>query len=328
MNRWMAGTSYRALMAADGPTSAPSDPAATAATAPTAAASSSPGSVVITSSSETAPAVTSASTSQSDPGKTADNAPKTESTPSLLAAADAAKREGAPPTETTKTEPAPPPDAKAKPHTGYGKTPEVKPEPGKAPDGTDAAPKEADAKPPPAPVYEAPKLPENVKLDDKLLGAFDKKVGEFELAHKVDHAAMHAFRQEVINDYISEVQRIGQEVAQYQITAWNRLKEQRIAELKADPELGGNRIETVLGNAKYVIEDFGGLTKAEQDQLFQVWDSGGVSEHRLTVKLLNNIFKRFSPPEPVLQNHPAASKLMSEPGKRAWYDRVDTPVSA
>jgi hypothetical protein len=249
----------------------------------------------------------------------------------LLAAADAAKREGAPatPSEAAKpTEPAPPPDAKAKPETGDGKTPEVKPEPGKAPDGTDTAPKEADAKPPPAPVYEAPKLPENVKLDDKLLGAFDKKVGEFELAHKVDHAAMQAFRQEVINDYISEVQRIGQEVAQYQITVWNRLKEQRIAELKADPELGGNRIETVLGNAKYVIEDFGGLTKAEQDQLFQVWDSGGVSEHRLTVKLLNNIFQRFSPPEPVIQNHPAASNLMLEPGKRAWYDRVDTPVSA
>lgn len=254
----------------------------------------------------------------------------TESTPSLLASADAAKRDGAP--VELKAADTPSPDgATAKPETTEGKAPEARPEDGKdkPKDGTDAAAKEAPAETPPAlPVYEAPKLPEGQKLDEKLLGAFDKKVGEFELAHKVDHAAMQAFRQEVINDYIAEVGRIGEQVSQHQRDVWNRLNETRINELKADPQLGGNRIETTLGNAKYALETFGGLTKPETQELLAIMDNGGVSNSRLMVKFLHNLYERFREPEPVTPNNPAASKLMSEPGQRRWYDVVDVPQSA
>jgi hypothetical protein len=43
---------------------------------------------------------------------------------------------------------------------------------------------------------------------------------------------------------------------------------------------------------------------------------------------LNKIFERIQPPQPVSPNNPAASKLMSEPGKRNWYDVVDAAKSA
>lgn len=332
MNRWMAGSSFRALMAPDGPTSGTADPAVSAASA---AAPPSSSSAAEASVAGTAPkaAESSAPSSTGDAAKPSDGAAaKPESAPSLLASADAGKRDGAPKSETP-TEPAktpPPADAKA-PETVDGKAPEAKPEDGKdkPKDGADAAAKDAPAEPPPAPpVYEAPKLPEGQKLDDKLLSAFDKKVGEFQLAHKVDHAAMQSFRQEMINDYVAEVQRIGQDVAKFQREVWNRTIETRISELKADPELGGSRLETVLGNGKYVIESFGGLTPAEQTELLAMWDNGGVSHHRLTVKFLNNIFQRFQPPQPVAPNNPAASKIMSTSGKRNWYDTVDGAKSA
>jgi hypothetical protein len=313
--------------AAPFPSSAPAG-AASAAPAATPSASESSGSPPAST-----VAAPSSSSPSSDAAPAADGATKSESPPSLLASADAGKRDGAPkPDAAAKPADTPPPaDAKAKPETGDGKAPEAKPEPGKdaAKDGADAAAKDALAQQPPAPpAYEAPKLPDGQKLDDKLLSAFDKKVGEFELAHKVDHTAMQSFRQEMINDYIAEVQRIGADVAKYQRDVWNRTIETRINELKADPELGGSRIETVLGNAKYVIEDFGGLSKAEQSELLAVWDNGGVSNHRLTVKLLNNIFTRFQPPQPISPNNPAASKLMSQSGKRNWYDTVDGAKSA
>lgn len=338
MNRWMAGTSYTALMAAEGIGSGAPDPAP-AATATAAPLPSSPSPAASdaaagkTADGSPASSTAPSSDAPSTRAQEADGATKSESPPSLLASADAGKRDGAPkPDAAAKPADTPPPaDAKAKPETGDGKTPEVKPEPGKdaAKEGADAAAKDALAPEPPAPpAYEAPKLPEGQKLDDKLLSAFDKKVGEFELAHKVDHGAMQSFRQEMINDYIAEVQRIGADVAKYQRDVWNRTIETRINELKADPELGGSRIETVLGNAKYVIEDFGGLSKAEQSELLAVWDNGGVSNHRLTVKLLNNIFTRFQPPQPISPNNPAASKLMSQPGKRSWYDTVDGAKSA
>jgi hypothetical protein len=246
----------------------------------------------------------------------------TKPAPSLLAAADAAKHDGAPKGDVNA------PDAKAA---------DVKPEPAKAEDAKakepakDAAPDAkapAPVEPAPPPVYEPYKVAEAIKLDDGRVGAFNTILGEFEAATKADHAQTQAFGQRLVDFYAEEVARIGDQALKYQREVWNRLNETRINELKADPQLGGNRIETTLGNAKYAIEEFGGLTRAEQAEMLAVWDNGGVSNHRLTVKFLANLYSRFMPPQPVTPNNPAASKLMSQPGKRSWYDAVDaaTPV--
>jgi hypothetical protein len=239
---------------------------------------------------------------------------KPESTPSLLAIADAAKREGAPKAADTP----PPTDAGAKPEKPAEGQPEAaKPEEVKAkPEGETDAAKEALAEQPPAPpVYDAYKMPENFQADEKLIGDFNGMLGEFELATKADHAQTQGFAQKLVDFHAQQVQRVIQDRDQYQRDVWNRLNETRINELKSDPELGGNRVETTLGNAKYVLESMVGLKPTEVQELLAVWDNGGVSNHRLTIKALNHLYERLREPAPVPPNPPSAKGQ----GQRNWY---------
>ena len=285
---------------------------------------------------------------------------KVEATP--LAAADAGKREGAPESKPeakadgkaapeTKTEskpevkaegetkPAAESDGKKPPTEGETKPevkaeekkpeaeikPEVKPE---AADKKEAPPLEVKA----PPVYDALKLPENVKLDDARVKKFDELLGKTELAGKADHAAMTALRQDLANFYIEEVNRIGNQVTQHQRDVWNRLIEQRFNELKSDPQLGGNRIETTLGNAKYALESLlpsvsegsqAPFTKKDASDLIGIMDAGGVSHSKLMIKALNAIYELLREPEPVNPNLPSERSGPKEAGQRGWYNTVE-----
>lgn len=270
-----------------------------------------------------------------------------------LAGADAGKREGAPEanpdakanghdTGAAATKP----DATAKPDSGgetaakappadggEAKPPEPKPaepKPAEAkPEGEAKPPepadkKEAPAQPPQAPpAYEALKLPETVKLDETRLKAFDDLIGKTEVASKADHAAMSALRQDLANFYVEEVSKLHTQRDQNQRDVWNRLIEQRFNELKSDPQLGGNRIETTLGNAKYALESLVGLSKDEATQLIAIMDAGGVSHHRLTIKMLNGIYELLREPEAIAPAQPGRGFNSKEAGERGWYSTVD-----
>ena len=264
-----------------------------------------------------------------------------KSEPSPLAAADAAKHEGAektePKTETNveaKAEEAKPetkPEIKEPAAESSEKAPsEAKTEPEAKPEVKVEEPKpdtkEAQAEAPQAPpVYEALKLPETVKLDEQRVKKFDELLGKTEVTGKADHAAMTALRQELVNFHIEEVQRIANQVAQHQRDVWSRLTEQRVNELKADPQLGGNRIDTTLGNAKYALESMiPGFSKDEAKELIAVMDAGGVSHHRLMIKALNCIYELLREPEPVPGTLPlGATTSTKEPGNRGWYNTVE-----
>jgi hypothetical protein len=84
----------------------------------------------------------------------------------------------------------------------------------------------------------------------------------------------------------------------------------------------GNRINTTLGNAKYVLEQFGG-SKAEQDRLMASLDRSGISHNRDFVALLHRMFERYREPEPVSPNLPSVQT--NEPGQRNWYATLDVP---
>lgn len=282
------------------------------------------------------------------------DAPASPASP--LATADAGKREGAPAPATRESAPAadgagdtktpakageaPPPGGTegkdpAKPE---GETGDKKPDaaagdkkPGETaeakPDGADAAADkkpEANAETPPAPppVYDAYKLPETLKLDETRLAEFNTILGEAELAGGAKHEAMQALGQKVMDLYAGEVQRIGEQVQKYQVDVWNRHLETELNVLKSDPELGGNRIDTTLGNAKYVLEQFGG-SKEEQDRLLAAWDRAGVSSNRDTIALLNRMFERYREPEPVPPNLPSVKPNNRGAGQKGWYDTVD-----
>jgi hypothetical protein len=304
---------------------------------------------------ETTPAVGAAAETAAAAPAAAETVAKPEASP--LAAADAAKREGAAKDDAAKaeakpeTKPETKPDAKAeakpKPETKESgaesvetKPPETKaeakPEGEKKPDGeakpedTKADTKEAPAdKPQAPPVYEALKLADGVKLDDQRVKAFDELIGKTELSTKADHAAMQSLRQDLANMYVDEVQRIGKQVEQHQRDVWNRLIEQRVNELKADPQLGGNRIETTLGNAKYALESMiPGFSKDEAKELIAVMDAGGVSHHKLMIKALNGIYELLREPEPVPGQLPLSASTPKEPGKRGWYDSTDVKAAS
>jgi hypothetical protein len=275
---------------------------------------------------------------------------------SPLATADSANHEGAAPAAEVKPETKPnghdvtaeaKPAAETKPETkpdsasetkpdatkpatesGETKPPaevkaETKPEGEVKPETKPADTKEApEATPQAPPVYEALKLPDTVKLDKDRVAKFDEIIGKTELSTKGDHAAMTAMRQDLANLYVEEVNRIGQQVAKHQHDVWNRLVEQRVNELKSDPQLGGNRIETTLGNAKYALETMVGLSKDEATTLIAVMDAGGVSHHRLMIKALNGIYELLREPEPVPGTLPLNATTSKEPGQRGWYDSV------
>lgn len=273
-------------------------------------------------------------------------------TASPLAGADASKRDGAPapaadaapakPDSETpaKAGEAPPPggtDGKepAKPEGGEGdKKPDAaagEKKPGETaevkPDGADpAADKKPDAPgeapPAPPPVYDPYKVPETLKLDDARLAEFNTILGEAEISGKADHAAMQALGQRMMDLYAGEVERIGKQVQQYQVDVWNRHLEGELNVLKSDPELGGNRIDTTLGNAKYVLEQFGG-SKEEQDRFMAVLDRAGVSSNRDFVALLNRMHERYREPQPVPPNLPGSKTAAKGPGSKGWYDTVD-----
>lgn len=303
-----------------------------------------------------APAATTspASTAASDVAPAADAAPASAPAASPLSSADSSKREGsAQPANNSsaasdgkaaetpaKAGDAPPPggpegkDAKPEgqapdktPDAALGEAKDAKP--GESADGK---PKEADAAadkkpdtpaetpPAPPPVYDAYKVPENLKLDENRLKEFNTILGEAELSGKADHAAMQQLGQKMMDLYAQEVQRIGQQVQQYQVDVWNRHLESELNVLKSDPELGGNRIETTLGNAKYVLEQFGG-SRDEQDRFMAVLDRAGVSSNRDFVALLNRMFERYREPQPVPSNLPSVPA--KSPGQRNWYDTVD-----
>jgi hypothetical protein len=229
------------------------------------------------------------------------------------------------------------PEAKEppKPET---KEPEKKPE-DKAKETAEAKPEtkpetkeEPEAKPEPqvAPTYDKLTIPDGVKLDDSRVAKFDEIVGKAELAAKTDpHAAIAALRQDAVNFHIEEIQRVAKAVADNQINVWNKLVEQRVNELKSDPELGGNRIETSLGNAKYALESLiPGFTKEEATELIGIMDKGGVSHHRLTIKMLNSIYNLLAEPDPVNNGQPLNQRQAKQAGERGWYDKVDAKQPA
>ncbi len=225
------------------------------------------------------------------------------------------KPEAKEPPKPEKTEPEKKPEAEVK-ETAEAK-PETKPEP--------EAPKEPQA----PPTYDKLTIPEGVKLDDGRIAKFDEIVGKAELAAKADpHAAIAALRQDAVNFHIEEINNVVKAVQKNQIDVWNKLVEGRVNDLKNDPDLGGNRIETSLGNAKYALESLiPGFTKDEAAELIGVMDKGGVSHHRLTIKMLNSLYNLLAEPEPVNNGQPLNQKQTKQAGERGWYQTVDAKTA-
>jgi len=285
LDRWL--NSSRILRAPEGETGAaapPASPAAESAPAPAAAAPSG----------DAAPAPAATPESTAAPAASTEAPAATpESASSLLGAAEAK----VPGDDAGKTSPdqgsaeTDKGDATAKPATD-----EAKPDAAKdaAKDGKDkpAPADEALAPKPQAKTYDAFKAPEGVKFDDTQVKSFTDLLDNAELPHQ-DRA------QKLIDMHVGEINRVIQEQRDHQLKSWSDFTDSLKSDFKKDPDLGGNRQETSLGIAKYVLEQMGGNADQQKD-LIAMMNHTGMGNHVGLIRMLNNIYERFlAQPSPV-----------------------------
>lgn len=145
----------------------------------------------------------------------------------------------------------------------------------------EAAPaeKEAQAEAAPLPKYDALKLPEGLKLDDKSVGEFDTLLGKYQQSAKADHAAVSNLRQELVNMYIAEKQR----ELQLQRDVWQRTRNEWRDQVSKDRTIGGNRLQTVLTDAAVVRDRFATPRFREMIELT------GAGDHPGMIEFVNNV---------------------------------------
>src|SRR5579885_3656719 len=228
-----------------------------------------------------------------------------ESAPSLLSSA-AGKQPAQPaPAADAESEP----DAKAADDPGKAKAE------GKADAATDPA-KDATAKDPPdqppALSLEDLKFPEGMALDAEAGKAFVDLLNNAALTGKDRGQAL-------IDLHLKEIDRVAQHIAAHQRKVWNDLNAGWQDQLRKDPELGGNRLDTTLSRAKAVIEEF--LSPEDAKALLIHTDNNGMGNFPVFIRLLSNIGKRLNVFEDnIVAANPAPARSRA-PGSRGWYDK-------
>ncbi|HEY7298563.1 MAG TPA: hypothetical protein VH684_11560 [Xanthobacteraceae bacterium] len=160
------------------------------------------------------------------------------------------------------------------------------------------------------------------------LGPLDKaSVSGFQDDIRAAFAMGEGGHQQLFNSAMDRAHRwasdIVAKVHQHQVDTWNRTNENWIGQVKADPELGGNRLEASLGNAKYAIQSMMGLRGNEAAELLQVLDLTGAGNHPAVVRAFHRLFETYREPGPVNPNPPGAHG--GAQGGRGWYDTLDNP---
>ena len=352
MNRWMIGTSHRALMAPETGAGASTDTSISSANGASGSSSSEAGANAAVSAAAATNGAAAAnatnSTPAADAGATAaipadaSVSPAAPASGSLLEAAPSKKAADAATTDSTAKAADTPAPADAA--TTDGKT-DVKPadkadakadakEPGKADDpakakdakaddpakATDPA-KEATAAQPPATLsLEDLKLPEGTKLLDEPAKAFLETLNKADLAPK-DRA------QGLLDLHMKEVARMATEVAQqrddHQRKVWNELNIERKNETRKE---FGNTLQTRLSMAKAVIEEYGGTAEQKQalfDRLSEDKGTGMGNDVHLN-RLLANIGKALNVFEDNMisatPRAPAVPRGMPGSGRTGWYE--------
>jgi hypothetical protein len=245
---------------------------------------------------------------------------KIESQPTLLEAA-AGKPETK--TEEVKVEVSPEPapaeadkgevkEAKADGEKPEAKAEEPKPDADKATDPVKEATAELQ---PPAPVkYEAFKVPDGIKLDDKELGKFTEVLGSAQVKQEDV--------QKLVDLYTAERQRDFETARTEQREHWNKLNDTWKTDTRKDEKLGGNRLETSLSMAKAFIEEYGG-SKEQVRELMAHLNNNGMGNFIGFIRLAHNAATALNIFEDsVVSANPSTPKEERGPGKRGWYGNM------
>jgi hypothetical protein len=138
----------------------------------------------------------------------------------------------------------------------------------------------APAEAPPAVEFTDFTLPEGVQLDDTSLNTFKEVLGgELPPQEK---------GQRLVDMYIAEINKRDQAASDNQYKVWNETQAQWKEQVKADPELGGNRFNTTLQTCIGAINQYGG-TEAQVAELKQALTFTGAGSHPAIIRWANNM---------------------------------------
>jgi len=136
------------------------------------------------------------------------------------------------------------------------------------------------------PTYEDFKLPENFSMDAETLSDVTKVLGEFETKTKADHAEVQALGQAMIDRHINALNKsiehlvaTHNEAHHAKVNAWKE-------SIDKDPELGGNRKDTVLNAARRAISMYGG-SEEQQADFKKALNESGLGNHPTMVRILS-----------------------------------------
>lgn len=182
-------------------------------------------------------------------------------------------------------------------------TPDPNTDPANPPEG-DPQPKEPEQKPDDSPIVEPPpvsaddlKFPEDVEVSDELrdefLGLFnDKEKSPSERAQALVDLQIKAAR----------------EASEKASEAWSAMQTQWRDEVKADPEVGGDKLQPALGRINRLLTEYG------TEELNGVMDLTGAGNNLHVVKFLDKVAKALTEGGPATgqpaQTAPSAASKM------------------
>lgn len=199
-------------------------------------------------------------------------------------------------------------------------TDDKKPEAAPAAADTPAADTAADApaapaEPAPLPTYEPFTVPEGFKLDDADLGEITKTLGEFEVATKADHAQVQGLAQKLMDKHTAVVNDTVQRINDYYQNAIEEQSSKWKDAFEADPEIGGNRRETTLKNAKKIIDVYGG-DEAQRAELKTFLNDSKIGNHPGLIRLLAKAGEQLAEGRPLPASLSGKSTPTSKVHKR------------
>ena len=197
------------------------------------------------------------------------------------------------------------------------KTPEAKPDDKKPVDG-EVKPEVKTELAPEPPKYEAFKLPEGFKADEKVMGEFTGLLGQLEVA-KGDHAATQEVGQKLVDLFHSKLGEATQGMTDYYKQLWEKQKSDDFTALQKDPILGGDAkaIETTARSMANRLAAYGG-TKEEVTQFRKDVQARGVDNLPSVARVINNLLNKIDSYEKESSNMLPGTKpapTSTHPGK-------------
>jgi hypothetical protein len=156
------------------------------------------------------------------------------------------------------------------------------------------------------PTYETFNLPEGIEVDSDRMGEFISILADLETKSKAGHEFVQEFGQKAVDFHIAELQRTVEAINKTQLETWEKTVDGWREAAIADPEIGGNRIQTTLDAANKFIRTHGG-TADQQKEFRDLMETSGLGNNPTMLRLLSAAGRAMSEGTPVPATKPPAA---------------------